>query len=252
MTQKTLYICIVLSIIGIICWGTFSNLQAQKSDEFMEIIQNELSLKYVVQEPAKGITKDTKTLILLHGVGSNEADLFRLREQLPKNLLIISAQAPIKMGNGRYAWYLVDFSTGKPLYKAEEASKTQKVIIKFIDEIIAKYNIKHENLYLLGFSQGAIMSLGIALVAPEKIKGALALSGRILKEDKDKKVSNEALKHLKIMIGHGTDDKVLPIFHARESKDLIESLAIDLIYKEYPMGHQINNQELQDVITFLE
>lgn len=246
MKLKIFYIWTLVAFIGIIYWN-FSMTNNKKS---MEISQIE-TLKYLVQEPENGINSDTKTLILLHGVGSNKEDLFALRKHLPKNLLIISTEAPIKMGENRYGWYLVDFSTGKPVYKPEEAQKSQQIILNFIDEIVEKYGVKNDNLYLLGFSQGAIMSLGIALTNPNKIAGILALSGRVLKEDKANKVSNNAMEHLKIMIAHGTVDNVLPIRHARESKVLFETMPSKLIYKEYNMGHQISEEELKDILNFL-
>ena len=79
-------------------------------------------LQYLVKQPKVKLAKN-KAIILLHGVGSNELDLFSLADQLPDDFLIISPRGQFTLGAGRYAWFNVDFSTGRPIFdKAQEAS----------------------------------------------------------------------------------------------------------------------------------
>ena len=75
-------------------------------------------LKYLIREP-KIKSKNTPAILLLHGVGSNEHDLFSFANQLPDRYLVISARAPISLGSNSFAWYQVNFSTGKPIYNFE-------------------------------------------------------------------------------------------------------------------------------------
>lgn len=209
------------------------------------------SLQYLVQVPVNGIQSSTPTLILLHGVGSNEKDLFRLKDQLPANALIISAQAPMAMGPGKYGWYEVDFSTGKPVYNAAQELNSREKILAFLDEIVNQYKVDRQKIFLIGFSQGAIMSFTIALNTPKKIGGIIALSGRILKEAKTTIATEAALKSVKVMIAHGTNDQILPIQHARESKAFLQHRFPNFHYKEYPIGHQISEEVIRDIQEFL-
>ena len=74
-----------------------------------------MSLHYIVREP-KQATENPPLLILLHGYGSNEQDLFSFAEELPDNLLIVSAQAPHSMEFGAYAWYAINFDNIKNIF----------------------------------------------------------------------------------------------------------------------------------------
>jgi len=114
----------------------------------------ELSLKYIVKEPTVK-TQNTPLLILLHGYGSNEEDLYSFATELPKNLLIISARAPQNLDFGSYAWYSINFTADQGKFSdIPEAIEARDKIATFIDEIQEKYEILPKNTFLLGFSQG--------------------------------------------------------------------------------------------------
>ena len=103
---------------------------------------NDLALKYLVKEPSIKSAK-LPVLILLHGIGSNEQDLFSMANQLPNQMLIISARAPYTLSQGSYAWYHMDLSSGKPVYSSEEAEKSRNLILQFIDQIKTKYKTRN-------------------------------------------------------------------------------------------------------------
>lgn len=192
----------------------------------------------------------TKAIILLHGVGSNEQDLFDLAELMPEEFLVIAPRGPLTLQNGRFAWYEVDFSTGKPAFNFEQEKQSRALIINFISKLKNVFHI--DEIYLGGFSQGAIMSYTIGLTRPYLIKGILALSGRILEEIKPSVQKTSLLQKLRIFIAHGEKDGTLPLFYAREAKDYLENLGIQLNYYEYDMGHQIISREVQDFVEWLK
>lgn len=107
------------------------NLTAKASD-------TSLVLHYLVREPLIKTAK-TPVLILLHGVGSNEQDLFSLTNRLPDDFLVISARAPIVLGENSFAWYQVDFSTGKPVFNIEQEKTSREILTKFIAQVKEKY-----------------------------------------------------------------------------------------------------------------
>ena len=212
-------------------------------------LQEDLSLKYLVHFPAHNIP-NPRVLILMHGYGSNEADLFELASSLPKDLLIISARAPNTIGRDMYAWFQIDFTGGKPEISEQQELQSRKLIEQFIGQITHKYHTGE--LYLGGFSQGAIMSCSVALTQPGNIKGIIALSGRILTQFRSAVVQNAALKQLKVFVAHGIYDATLPIAYGREVKDYLTGLGVRLSYHEYPMKHEISMEELKDLVDWMK
>jgi phospholipase/carboxylesterase len=194
-------------------------------------------------------TERRKAIILLHGVGSNENDLFSLASQLPDDFLIIAPRGQFSLSAGRYAWYNVDFSTGKPIFDKAQETSSREIIEKFIIQIKQKYGA--DEIYLGGFSQGAIMSYSIGLTNPAAIKGILSLSGRLLDEVRLLIIKNLEVQKLKIFIAHGVLDNTLPINYARDAKSFLENLGVQLSYHEYNIGHQINGMVLNDVNVWL-
>ncbi len=209
--------------------------------------KGDTTLLYYLTRPPKVQTQKPPLLILLHGVGSNEQDLFRIANDLPDNFLVISARAPFTIAEGRYKWYDVDFSLGTPRFSAEQAEKSRVIILNFINQLKEKHSFNENEIYLGGFSQGAIMSFSVGLTQPDKIKGIIALSGRVLADIKPKIADQNKLKSLKVFVIHGTKDEVLSINYARQSKQLLDSLHIRNTYFELNMGHTITS----DVIALL-
>ena len=108
--------------------------------------------------------------MLLHGVGSNEQDLIGLAPALDSRFFVVSARAPITLGHGSYAWYPVQFTPTGHIMDPDEAERSRLLILKFVDELTQSYNIDRERVFLMGFSQGCIMSLAAALTVPKKLR----------------------------------------------------------------------------------
>lgn len=207
------------------------------------------SLHYLVREPKTKIAKP-KLLILLHGVGSNEQDLFSLAQYLPDDFLILSVRGLYAYNQG-YAWYNLQFTDNGIIHDKIQAESSRKLLIEFIAGLKNKYQYDASQIYLCGFSQGAIMSYYIALSKPDLIKGIAVMSGRMLEETKTL-VQKEKVKSLKVFISHGTEDPVLKIQYARDAKTYLQSIGIQPVYKEYKDVHTINQQMLSDLINWLK
>jgi len=211
---------------------------------------NTLPLKHLVRKPMSE-AGTPPLLLLLHGVGSNEHDLFELAPFLDKRLLIISVRAPNTLGPGSYAWFEVGFTPQGPVIHSEQAEASRKTLITFVQEAITAYGADPKQVYLMGFSQGAIMSASVALTQPELVAGAVLMSGRILPEIRPSIASNEELNGFPFLVVHGTADMVLPISYGRASRELLSSLPVNLTYHEYPMGHEVSQKSLSDVTAWL-
>ena len=209
-----------------------------------------MSLQYIVRKHVKE-TKNPPLLILLHGYGSNEQDLFSFAEELPEELLIVSAQAPYEMGYGAYAWYAINFDDVKGKFSDLKQAKTSIVkIADFIDEIKTKYNTNPDKTFLLGFSQGAILSYSLSFMYPNKVNYVVALSGYINQDMIPKKIS-KGIK-TEYYCSHGTVDQVLPVDWARKSKPFLDNLGLENAYSEYNVGHGVAPQNFYSFKTWSE
>jgi len=211
---------------------------------------NTLPLVHLVRQPLIG-AGTPPLLLLLHGIGSNEHDLYGLAPFLDERFLIISVRAPNTLGPGSYAWFEADFTPQGPVINPEQAEASHKALITFLKEAIKVYGANPKQVYLMGFSQGAIMSASIALIQPELVAGAVLMSGRIPPEIQSLIASSEELSGFPILVVHGTADRVLPINYGRASRELLSSLPVDLTYREYPMGHEVSQASLSDVSAWL-
>lgn len=210
-----------------------------------------LSINYLIKEP-KVIKEKNPLILLLHGYGSNEEDLFSFAEELPDDYYIISAQAPYQVPPHGYAWYAIHFDTDANKFSDDnQAIESRDLIVKFINELIETYPIDPKNINLVGFSQGAILSYAIGLSYPEKINKIVALSGyfnpNIIKEG----FENNNFEGLKFFASHGTVDQVIPVDWARKTSPILKQLDIAHEYKEYPVGHGVHPLNFTDFKAFL-
>ncbi|MCF6297355.1 MAG: phospholipase [Flavobacteriaceae bacterium] len=204
-----------------------------------------LSLEYLIRNPKVDI-ENPPLLILLHGYGSNEQDLFSFAEELPKEILIISVRAPLSMGleTESYAWYTIHFdSTDSSKFSdIPEAKDALHKIGIFIDEIIQEYKVNTNNIFLLGFSQGTILSTAFALNNPDKIHHVIALSGYVNQELLNKDIGISNFYNLDFFVSHGSVDQVIPVEWARKTPNFLNNLGIKNSYQEYPVGHGVAPQ----------
>lgn len=210
-----------------------------------------LSLEYLIREPK--IKQDKNPLLLLlHGYGSNEADLFSFASELPDEYYIISARAPYDLQYGSYAWYAINFDADQNKFSDHEQAKISRdLIAQFIDELIETYPIDTNDITLLGFSQGSILSYAVALSHPEKIKRVIALSGYVSEPILEENYRNNDFSNLGIFASHGTVDQVIPVEWARKTKPFLDNLGIESTYKEYPVGHGVAPQNFYDFKNWL-
>ena len=211
-----------------------------------------MTLHHLVREPKIKLDKNP-LLLLLHGYGSNEEDLFSFASELPEEYFVVSARAPFDMMYGSYAWYAINFDADENKFSdIRQAQTSRDIIANFIDELIAEYPIDQENVTLIGFSQGCILSLAIGLSYPEKVKRVVGMSGYFNEEIALTDYAKNDFSNLNIFCSHGTVDQVVPVDWARKSEPKLKALGIAVTYKEYPIGHGISPQNFYDFKTWLE
>jgi len=204
-----------------------------------------------VREPGRGGQTAPPLLLLLHGVGSNEEDLFGLAPYLDERFLVVSARAPVTLDYGGYGWFRIDFTPRGMVADVEQAKKSLAMLPGFVDELVETYGADGRRVYLMGFSQGAMMSIALTLTRPEKVAGVVAMSGRLPRQVLELEPDREALNGKPVLVTHGLYDSMLPIENGRAVRDYFSALPVGLTYREYPMAHEVSMESLRDVTTWL-
>jgi phospholipase/carboxylesterase len=211
----------------------------------------ELSLEYKVREP-KILLDKNPLLLLLHGYGSNEDDLFSFASELPDEYFVISARAPYDLQYGSYAWYAINFDADQNKFSDhDQAVLSRDLVVKFLEELKLKFPIDSSNITLVGFSQGSILSYSIALTYPNIVQRVGALSGYLNLDITTDNFQNNDFSGLKIFSSHGIVDQVIPVEWARKTDPILKSLGINSTYKEYPIGHGVSPQNFYDLKSWL-
>ena len=208
------------------------------------------ALHYLVREPLKE-TENPPVLILLHGVGSNERDLFSIAGKLPEEFLVLSLRGPYRLGPQRYAWYQVDFKSGKPAITHDQEAASRELLMNFINQMGEHHHFDPQRIFIGGFSQGAIMSLGLGLIHPGLFKGIIAISGRLPEELRAEFAPASELSGLSAFVTHGTHDRVLTVDYARKVQSFLGDVGAKCFYREYNAGHGISGEMLQDLNEWL-
>jgi phospholipase/carboxylesterase len=215
-------------------------------------LHRDLSLQYLVHLPARAATH-SPVVILLHGMGSNEQDLYSLQPFFPRRYAVVSVRAPYTLGDGHYQWFEGTMVHGRLDGNPQQLALSRARISRFIDEVVKEYGFDQRQVYLVGFSQGAIMSYQVALTEPGKIKGIGVMSGAIFSSFIPQIKPSAGLSRLRIFISHGQADNTIPLAYAQEANQLLLGLGLTPAFHVYPgMQHEINRDALQDLVRWLQ
>ncbi len=214
----------------------------------------DLPLTYLMRPPLAPPTAGERAplLVMAHGVRSNERDLFGLAPEMDPRLHIISLRAPLTMEPDAYGWFNVTFAPDGFEIDVEELDASRKVFAETLRAATNAFEVDPARVYLMGFSQGAIISLVTALTAPELLAGVVALSGRIPPEALAWAVAPERTEGLPIFQAHGVADTVIGIDNARAAREVLQRQRVALSYHEYPMPHTITDRTIADLTTWLD
>jgi phospholipase/carboxylesterase len=161
----------------------------------------------------KGPEKAGALVVFLHGYGADGADLLGLADVLGPHLPGVAFMAPDApercVGGGfGFQWFPIPWLDGSPVARAEAGLDAAAVDLNgFLDARLAEAGLGPERLVLVGFSQGAMMSLHVALRRAEPVAGVVAISGRLLRPEV---LAGEITARPPVLIMHGDEDPVVP------------------------------------------
>jgi phospholipase/carboxylesterase len=200
-------------------------------------------LTVIHQAPRKPGPGKPPLLVLLHGHGADEKDLLPMVARLDPRLAIASLRAPIQIRQGGYSW--LSSNTEADLDDARRA------VLECIDQIVITTDADADRVYVAGFSQGAMLALAIALTEPQKIAGAAVMSGRLAAAIRDRHAPVDSLRGFPILVTHGTEDQQISIRSARDIRQALKPLSIDLEYYEFEIGHYISDRTVSALDRWL-
>ncbi|WP_397452407.1 alpha/beta hydrolase [Pseudomonas sp. NA-150] len=213
-------------------------------------LQTDLPLPYLEQTSAD--SRNQPLVIFLHGSGSNEEDLFDIKDQLPADYTFLSARAPQEVGSDSYQWFSKKPGDGDYDGVTEDLKSSEGLISEFVVKATEKYHTQPDKVFLIGFSQGAIMSYEVALRHPEILRGIAALSGKVLPVLRAELKPDPRLKALNVFIGHGTADQKVPYPGGADANSYLQSLSLHPEFHAYPgIGHTISDTEIVDLNRWL-
>jgi phospholipase/carboxylesterase len=194
------------------------------------------------------------TVLALHGWGASAHDLIGLAPILNGGeALVLSPQGPVGIripdGPLGYGWYpLGEGTQGSP----EECARASDLVLSFLDAAQQRYPIDPRKIVLLGFSQGGALAFDLALRDGSRFAGMAALSSWFPEGVAAQIQPDSAHQSLPVLVVHGTEDPMVPVGRARESRQRLTELGVLLTYREYEMGHEISVESLRDIVTWLD
>jgi phospholipase/carboxylesterase len=200
----------------------------------------------------------TAAVIWMHGLGADGHDFEPIVPELnlPSSLAIrfIFPHAPVRPvsinnGDEMRAWYdFVPHAESGANHDIDESADQIKVLI---DEQITR-GIPSERIVLAGFSQGGVIALHTAIRLEQRLAGVVALSTYLHDFRKTEAERNDANLGIPILMIHGTQDPMIPIMQAATSRENLKRLGYDVRWQDYPMGHQVCLEEIEQIGHFFQ
>jgi phospholipase/carboxylesterase len=193
------------------------------------------------------------TCVLLHGFGAPGDDLVGLAGEIDAPVRMVFPAAPLELGGGGYgdsrAWWLLDLARledelrrGASPDRRDEVPEglaaAREHVIRLIDQLAARFAIADDRLVLGGFSQGAMLSLDVALHRPRPPAGLILMSGTVIAEAVWRP-RLPSLAGVPVMLSHGRHDELLPYHVAEILRDRLTEAGAAVDWQPFLGGHEI-------------
>lgn len=200
----------------------------------------------------EAMSEGATVAVLLHGRGSDRADLQGLRTRLPAGWVLLTPQAPHPGGPWGYgpgwAWYRY---VADDRVEERGFEESLSLLDAFLDGLPALLGARPGRIVLGGFSQGGTVSMAWALSRPGRVHAVLNFSG-FLPDARVIQAADLSRGSTPIFWGHGLHDPSIPHALARKGRARLEAAGVPLTARDYPMGHGIDAAEVFDAVAFVQ
>ncbi|MEZ4590877.1 MAG: dienelactone hydrolase family protein [Chloroflexota bacterium] len=181
------------------------------------------------------------TVVMIHGYLGNEDVMWIFRQMMPPDWLLVAPRAIIAEGEGQFSW--------QPRQPGEwpvlgEFDTAVDQLLTFINTLPEKYDADPEQIYLMGFSQGAAASFALAIREPERVQGIASLVG-FMPREVEAAIDAARLADLPVFMAVGTEDDRVPLEIARLCGKAVRAMGAFLEYREYDTGHKLNGEGMR-------
>lgn len=190
------------------------------------------------------------TIVLFHGRGADEHDLFGLLDALDphRRLLGVCPRAPMSLPPGGAHWYAVRH-VGFP--DPDTFMRSFELAGRWLDALAGATGIPIARTVLGGFSQGAVMAWSLALGRDRpRPAGVLSFSG-FLPEVAGFELNVDDSAGLPVAVGHGAYDPVIGVEFSRSARDRLHEAGAEVVYRETPMQHAIDPEFVRDLVPWV-
>jgi phospholipase/carboxylesterase len=214
--------------------------------------QLHLPFKFL-EQPSNAGVREPWLLVLMHGVGSNEQDLFGLARLMPPQFHVLSLRAPYVLSPDAYAWFEFQvLANGERHINEEQERESRFLVGEMIASASQQLGVAPERVVVGGFSQGGIMALSLLLTQPAKVRAAMVWHSRLLPQVVPHIAPPEAFEGKALWVSHGSADNVIAPSAAQATRELARGLPLALSGADFPGGHEIRPAELQGTLAWLQ
>jgi phospholipase/carboxylesterase len=205
----------------------------------------------------EALSGETRSVVVfLHGYGANGADLLGLADPLGEHLpdtLFVAPDAPESCAGAPfgYQWFPIPWIDGS---SEEEAARGMQAAVQdlnaFLDGILVDEDLLPEQMVLLGFSQGSMMSLHVAPRREDPVAGVIAFSGRLLQPDL---LPDETVSRMPVLLVHGDADDVVPVQSLPQAAQALQDAGFTEVFAHVMKGtaHGIAPDGLSVALAFM-
>lgn len=199
-------------------------------------------LQYIRKPPDRQTT-DAPAVLVLHGYGADETNLFPLVERLPDDLHLFGVRGPHEAGNEKYAW----MGSG-----SDRFARSVDLLTEFARLVPEAYDVAPDRIGLFGFSQGAKAALASLVASPDRFRWAVSLNGYLPRAYNDAdRLARASEESPSVFVGVGENDNVIPPEHGERTADRLAEAGIDVTFRAYPLGHRLSTEEIDDIAEWL-
>jgi phospholipase/carboxylesterase len=203
-------------------------------------------LVHRVLEPRAGSPRPT--VVMLHGRSGTEDVMWVFARTLPQEWLMVAPRAIKEDPAGGFSWHPRQRDEWPSLALFDPAITA---VVTFLNALPELYNANPDQLYLMGFSQGAATAYATAFQYPELVQGIAGLVG-FVPAAAEAAIRKRPLAGTPVYMAVGRQDERIPLPKSRRCAEALRQAGADLAYHEYDTGHRLNSQGMRDLEAWWE